>query len=340
MKKIISLERDLKMDFLKGILVVGMVLCHAIQFFVPVELYPIAEKITWYANAITFSAFIFTFGYTNSIAYYKKDFKLSYKKMLINAFKILIVYYISAFAYKLFVDKEVLDLRLIKKLLIFNEIPGWSEFIISFSLIMFIGLLLFPLFKNLQNRPKLTLAIAVILLGSTYIPYSLVKSNFLGLFIGTTNFSVFPVLQYLPFYLIGIYFCNKKVEFNIIIFIISLLLTAITFIITINKNWVLPERFPPELIWIILPSFPIYLNYLLSRLIIDKLKLTKNIISSELLNIGKNTLFFLIVSNILIFSISGVDVVSDLNTILVIIFTFILFLVIRVLQFLVIRPIK
>lgn len=57
-------------------------------------------------NLSTFSGFMFCFGYTNQIAYYRKEWKNSFGKMLKNVCRMLIAFYISGIAYVALVEER------------------------------------------------------------------------------------------------------------------------------------------------------------------------------------------------------------------------------------------
>ena len=102
-------SRDFTIDAVKGLLVIGMVYAHVLQFFSPMNFHPGFRAVSEYANLITFSGFVFCFGYTNQLAYYSKPFSNVYRKMLITALKTLIAFYVSGIAFRLLISDEALD---------------------------------------------------------------------------------------------------------------------------------------------------------------------------------------------------------------------------------------
>ena len=124
--------RNKTIDAYKGILVVLMILAHVIQFLCIGN--HLSTYLSSYVNLTTFSGFFFIFGFTNQIAYFDKDDnKHPQKKILNNAVKILIAYYISAFSYRFFISTVfVFSLKLFAEIIIFYDVPGYSEFLISF----------------------------------------------------------------------------------------------------------------------------------------------------------------------------------------------------------------
>ena len=72
--------RKREIDIQKGMLTVAMMLCHCIQFFGKEE-YGLQKILVNLINLSTFSGFMFCFGYTNQIAYYRKEWKNSFGKI-------------------------------------------------------------------------------------------------------------------------------------------------------------------------------------------------------------------------------------------------------------------
>ncbi len=293
-------RRDTKMDYLKGLLVAGMILCHVFQFFVPLNQHPLSVYMTWYVNAVTFSGFVFAFGYTNALAYYSKEFGVSYKRMLMNAIRLLIAFYLSGIAFNTFVRGMVLSSDTVIPILLLKDIPGWSEFILSFAGYMLIGCIGFPLFKWLMEKDHALLTIALMLLTTTWFPYDLVTNKVIGVLVGTRTFASFPVIQYMPYYLIGIYFYKHQNTEGIKPWFVALVSTFIGVGYIILNDGVLPERFPPSIFWLLLPAVPVYAYYRLARVICRSSMPQKYIT-----DLGRGSMFYLLLSNFMIFSLSG-----------------------------------
>jgi len=133
------IKRDYSIDYFKGLLVIGMVYTHVLQFFSNNELFPSVVYITQYFNLITFAGFVFSFGYVCQLAYYRKDLRQVFMSMLITGLKILIAFYISGVSFQVFVGDQSLNMKTILPVILLQVIPGWSEFLVSFALIILIG---------------------------------------------------------------------------------------------------------------------------------------------------------------------------------------------------------
>lgn len=295
MEKIKKKNRDRTIDLFKSILVVGMISAHVFQFFNGVS-----NKIIWlysqYINMITFSGFLFCFGYSCNLVYMNKkkgEIKVKFKK---NCIRLLCAFYISGLAYRFIVTDAEMGTYNLMKIILLWDIPGYSEFLLSFFIINILTYLFFNPIKRLLKSKYIIVVIIVALL-STFIPYNFISINQIGLIIGSTRFSAFPIIQYSIFYLFGMYFQKNKIKFNLRFFVVALICSGTTIVYYLIKGE-LPSRFPPSIFWILGPMIYIYIYiyYLLCMRITRKYKISKSIYI-----FGENTLYFLVSSNLIIF---------------------------------------
>ncbi len=294
--------RNYSIDLLKGFLVIGMVWAHVIQFFLKGDGYN--HSLSQFINQITFPGFVFCFGYVFYISYFKKTFKEVYLKVLLTCLKTLMAFYLSGTFFRIFVDKTPFSKKMLIDILILKDMPGWSEFLAAFTVITFVSLLFFAPIKCLVEKQKMFWLVTAVLLLTTFIPYEKVTNNQLGLLIGTKNFACFPALQYAPLFLIGTYFSRYGIRFNRKYFLGALMLTGLASVNAFTKG--IPERFPPSLLWIILPSFYIYLYYLVCSYLGNKERKWWPV--RQVIEIGQRSLFYLLLSNIFIFTLKGMNV--------------------------------
>src|SRR5690606_9969435 len=159
---------------------------------------------------------------------------------------------------------------------------------------------LFKLFIWIADKPFVFWGFCLVLLSTTWIDYEQITIPQLGLLMGTTSFPTFPVLQYLPYYMIGMYFANHKVNFQWKYLACSLVGTFLFIFYLVTHAFHLPERFPPSIYWIVGPTFILYLYYLLSKLL-DYYSRGLGFLRI----MGENVLIYLLLSNIIIFSLSN-----------------------------------
>lgn len=311
-------ERDYSIDFMKGMLVIGMILAHVIQFLGKWNV--VAAEISSFINCITFSGFFFCFGYVFYIAYLRKSFSDVWRNILTTFFRTLVAFYISGICYCI-IFKRTAGNWLYEILLLFR-IPGYSEFLVSFALVTFVGGVLFVPLQKLLEHKWLTTVIGLLLLTTTFIPYNKITCTQLGLFIGTKKFAAFPVLQYFPLWLAGAYFAKYKIKWNRNVFVITFW-CSLTYVISKHLKSPLLVRFSPSLLWIISPLFFIYCYYLISTV------LSKYKYSVAIIKIGQNSLFYLLVSNIMIFLMTMIFKRNSLSPALCVFLTFIVLLTIK-----------
>jgi len=257
--------RDPAVDAMKGLLVFGMVYAHVLQFFSPMDVYPASRIVSEYANAITFSGFVFCFGYVNRLAYFSKPFGSVYRRMLATAGKTLIAFYISGVAYRVFVDGAELGRDTVLPVVLLLDIPGWSEFLASFAMLSLLGIALFPLFRGITERPGAFWAVNAALLLTTCFPYERVHFAPLGLLVGTADSASFPVVQYLPYYLTGMYFARHGIRWKLSYFIVASAATGVFLAHWLAFGQGLPQRFPPSIGWIVGPALILYGYCLICR---------------------------------------------------------------------------
>lgn len=148
-------NRSLTLDIMKTMLVLGMIAAHVFQLC-----HSGGNKLiglfSLYINIITFSSFMFCFGCTSYIAYFAKKSPKTKKRLLRNFIRLLICFYISGFAFMYLVSQNCNPMDYLK-ILILWRIPGYSEFLISFSLLNIMLLLFYNQISNLISRGKFVL---------------------------------------------------------------------------------------------------------------------------------------------------------------------------------------
>ena len=320
-----NVTRSSALDIFKGLLVFGMILAHVIQILGDRNNL-LLTAISKFINLISFSGFLFAFGYANYFAYFSKDFQVVKWRMFKTGLKIFIAFYISGIAFRILFEKKAIHLLDILKIILLADIPGYSEFLASFAIITLLALVLFKLIKTILSNKLYFWLLNIFLLLTTFIPYEQITINQIGLLIGTNKFACFPVIQYSPLYLIGIYFARHQIKFNRMALLISSAFT-LSFISYLLYTHKLPNRFPPSLFWIVGSALFLYIYFLASNLLAAKLK------KIELLEKpGQNVLFYLLVSNIFIFAIHSIYGNMSLGVVKIFILTVAILFVINYLQ--------
>lgn len=283
---------------MKAILTISMIFVHAIQMLPYFRnetksaiIKECFDSLSMIIDITTFPSFLFCFGYVFYLAYLK-DYENSKLKLLKNGVNTLIVYYISAFGIFL-IDYRSIEIENILDILLFNRIISYSEFLLSFSFISFLTVFTGKIILKITLNYKNLIIISIfLLLLSLFIPYSKIPIQ-LGIFIGSTKFSCFPIFLYFPYFLFGIYLAKNNIRFNKYVFIITFLL-SLTSIIYIIFNNAIPERFPPSFFWLNLSFLYTYCLYLLC------IKISKYDLGIFFKRVGENTLLYLLTSNLIL----------------------------------------
>lgn len=289
-------QRDLSADILKTLVVIPMVIGHFIQlllFQFGIINTPLLV-IAYYINLVSFSCFYFAFGYSVSIAYLSKPNNIIWPKLIKNFIRLACGFYISSICFVLFIFERPTFSSIIK-ILNLRLVAGYSEFLLAFIFTIPIIFFLKKLLLKVSNWKILLISIIICFSFSAF-PYILVKENFIGLFIGTTNYACFPIVQYLPCFLTGIYLQHHKeiihrlrFDFTIIGYLIFIL-----FVFFCIKDHA--KRFPPSFGWIICSYIPILFYFKISTFLESKIQ-RSNVYSW----IGRNVFNIVIISNIALF---------------------------------------
>ena len=295
----VSTGRKREIDILKGILTITMILCHSIQFF-GVEKDPVQGLLVNVINLTTFSGFVFCFGYVGEMAYFQKSWQTAAKKMGKNVLRILIAFYLSGIAYVALVEGKIFRMDFIREVLFLQKYPGWSEFLVSFSAMLLIGIVCFPVFKRMNG--KILILCALISGGFCFLPYERITNSWLALLVGSRHFVTFPVLQYSIFFAAGVWFCKNKIRWKWQLLVLCICL-GIPCFYSYAQTGYLPERFPVSVWYLFGGCLFAYLYYVLACFL-EKVRgrIGKKVIGC-FERIGAQSLFYLLFSNLMIFAL-------------------------------------
>lgn len=288
--------RDNKLDFFKGILTIQMIFAHCLQFFCDLNKEAGWKNVSEWVNLTTFAGFVFAFGYAYYLAYLQKDFRYAVKKAGKNILSLLGAYYISAFSFVIFIERIAFRKDRILEILLLRRLAGWSEFLFSFAMITLVTLVLWKPLTSKNN--KVLLGLGVLALVICVLPHREAKP-ILGTLIGGRGGSYFPVLPFYVYFVAGVYMARKKLNFDWKILLASIAGTAYMIVdaLLITKEY--PSRFPLSLAWLLGATLIIYIYYLASGYLC-KFKLLSGISM-----VGKQSLFYLLISNFIIFALKS-----------------------------------
>lgn len=286
-------KRDDGIDVLKGIFVIGMVWGHMMDFWSTTN--GIAGNIYYTLSIVTFSGFLFCFGYGMFVSYTRG--RLTLMQILSNAARILIAFYISGFAYELIIHAKEWTPATLVDILLLNTLPELSEFLPAFALTSLVGgLLMKQLNWIVDSWPRLAVT-SLLLLLVPFLPYAWVKSPQLCLFIGCELKVVtgFPVLHYFIFFLLGIAVARHKIGFSWVLTIAGAV--GVIAYRYVHYHVMQADRFPPDTQWIVGGILFLMAWYSGAR-ILEMVPIARNILAP----IGRNTLFYYLFSNLLFFA--------------------------------------
>lgn len=133
---------------------------------------------------------------------------------------------------------------------------------------------------------------------ATFIPYDYVFIRQFGSIIGCDGFACFPIVQYLSFFIFGAIATRERRKVAISMSALSLLGFAM-----ILSTKTIPNRFPPSLAWICFPQFMVWIYYCGSKEISDRQLIPKRLLPFVTF-VGKHTIDYLLLSNIMLFTIN------------------------------------
>lgn len=286
-------KRDDGIDLLKGIFVVGMVWGHMMDLWSTTN--GIAGNIYYTLSIVTFSGFLFCFGYGMQVSHERG--RLTFMQILSNSARILVAFYISGFAYELIVHAKEWTPATLGNVLVLHTLPELSEFLPAFALTSLIGgLLMRPLNWITDSWPRVGVAVILLLL-TPFLPNAWVQSPQLCLFVGCElNVSVgFPVLHYFVFFLLGMAVAKHQIGFSWIMTIAGAV--GVVAYRYVHYNVMQAQRFPPDTQWLVGGILFLMAWYSGARLL-DRVPVVRDI----LVPIGRNTLFYYLFSNLLLFA--------------------------------------
>ncbi|WP_323014092.1 hypothetical protein [Devosia sp.] len=283
--------RAADLDLFKTLLVCGMIAAHCIQLLVFRPSLP-AAIVSETVNFITFSGFLFAFGLGLGLS---RSGPKSWALRLKPVAMLLLATWSSEIAFILLVDKKPL-LPELWNVLTLSRLYGWSEFLASFAVLYAVIALARPWLIALASRWYLLVPAVILCLLATNIVVSL-DIPLLATLVGTENFASFPLLPYLPWFLIGIFFARNRTYPALLDWALTCLATgACVFFLIQTGNG--PERFPPAALWIAGPALALLVYFSFTRWLARSVPLPLVLLAT-----GRHVLAALLVSNLVIFSL-------------------------------------
>lgn len=299
--------RDRSIDVGRGLLVIMMVYGHVMQFFGDSQIFPLMGTMIDVINLTVFPTFVFYFGATAVLAYLKKPYLSALPGMIRTTLRTYAVFCLSGVGYRVLRENKAFAVGTVRRVMQLYDIPGWSEFLISFALY---GLLLiagFAVFDWLSRRPFACLLVSALCVGSClFVPYGDMPVH-AALFVGGRDFAYFPVVQYMPYFLAGMLWAQGDKRMRR-----KLLFAAVIASLGGVAHWHFlgfPGRFPPSWGWILLPAVLVGAVVLLSRALSalagPGIGRIADALCGVLGHFGGASLYYLLGSNLVLFTLAG-----------------------------------
>jgi hypothetical protein len=284
--------RAADLDIFKTLLVWGMITAHCIQLlaFRPK---PAAVNISEFINLITFSGFMFAFGWGLGLS---RGGMKSWWDRLQPVVLLLAATLVSEIVFEWLVDRQPLTRDVLGAMFSFSRLYGWSEFLASFAVLYLLIAIARPVLIEIGARWYLLIpAIALSLLSTRLVDNR--DLPFVATLVGTENFASFPILAYGGWFLLGIFHArNPKrpwwIEWGLAAIATGLL---VQYYIAAGNQY--PNRFPPSVLFVIGAALPLLIYLAVSGW------LARVPIPRVLLGTGRHVLAALLVSNLIIFTL-------------------------------------
>ena len=284
--------RALPLDLLKTLLVAGMISAHVIQL---VTEEPPRWALIWsdVVNLLTFSGFMLAFGLGVGLSA-GRERRRSLGERALPVIKILVAVWISSFGFLLLVERTPIDGWLVREVMTTEVLFGWSEFLTSFLVLYILLAVARPAFVRVATRPAWLIAACIGALATTMVTTDAYWPLIGGL-VGHRGYPNFPVLSYLPWFLIGIHLGARGHRISAGDMAVGAAATG-ALLLYLWQEERLPDRFPPSLLWIIGPGLPLMLYLWIAEHVARRVPRPEIALAA-----GRHVLASLVLSNLLIF---------------------------------------
>lgn len=238
-------NRETSLDILRGIAVCTMVLAHVIAFLYKDE-NRLLKGLQYFGGTVSFTVFLLVSGAVSYLAYMHipKD-KWSKKRtnLLRRALRLLVGYYIVAIISTLQdfpLPPDISWINNILKIIFFIKVPGYTEFILPFIFFSLVIVIFRNTIKALLEDKLFLLLVGILAYNIGFLIYNIhipsLITPFTALLAGYLNWYRFPILQYTPIFLLGLFTgetikSDKSHNKKFIIFF-SILALSLIFLIT------------------------------------------------------------------------------------------------------------
>ena len=288
-----TIFRAIYLDLFKTVLTLGMIFAHVVQLAdgTPGQ---IGHGLAQYFNLVTFSGFMLTFGM--GIGSSRRT--LSAGTMVTRCktpFLLFVAYCVSSFTNLEFIGGQSIGSKEIFDVVLMRYLYGYSEFLASFFLLSIVTSFMRPLIFAICDNAYLIVASVVLSVVVSMIAPQAPEFPIIGTLVGSHDYATFPLVQYLPWFLLGVYYTRQDVHIDKMIWSIAVAAT-LAFVGYVLLYRSVPMRFPPHPLWIGGAAFPLLVYLSLSKAIAKLIQIPNWSVIP-----GRHVLFFLVTSNIVLF---------------------------------------
>jgi hypothetical protein len=272
-------------------LVVGMVATHVIQL-VGRMLPDWTDRFVEFVNLVTFSGFLLAMGIGLGLSSGRSR---PWWRRLPPVLLLLLAAWLSSFAFAMLVDRERLTAAaLVTDVLTMQRLFGWSEFLATFFVLYLAVAVMRPVLIWVANNWFLLALASAACFASTWLVMDQ-GWPLTATLIGTNEFACFPLVPYLPWFLLGISIGRAGGRVSVWYWLAALAASG-WLAWTLWQTGELPERFPPSVLWITGSALPLLIYLFVARLIATRIALP-----GWLTLPGRHVLSYLLVSNLALF---------------------------------------
>jgi hypothetical protein len=322
-------QRNVEIDLTKGILTVGMVFSHTIQFLTenPNRIFVFISQLT---DLVSFSGFLFCFGFAAWIAYLQGS-QRPWRKILRTVLKFYIAFIISGVAFRVLVNSSTPGLPLLGNIAALRDTPPYSEFLLAFAVIILLGAVFQRAIVYSTQGWQPLMAATVICLAFTFLPNKIPYIPLISQLIGGQGFIAYPAVQYLPLFLLGVFRARHPEQFHLRLYFLAAMAGILLYIMLVPFDLFL-RRYPPSAGWILCSAGVFFLYYWFAHIVHAHFP---ELIQKYLNAVGQNVLAYLLLSNLVLFTCHPLGLTKALNTTQTFIFFILLMGLIFFLQFIV-----
>lgn len=211
-------QRIYTFDLLRGLAVLTMMLAHSVYFF-HIRDSDFLLSVEGFGNTVSFVTFLLVSGAVASVSYFSShqaEGQPKRKRVFKRVLLLLLAYYVLALV---LTGKELLQaegfvrLRIVLDIFSFRNLPGFTEYFPPFIFYSTLLIVIPKFFLMASKSLKNVIFFSLLSLLAGFVLYQLPAGPFLqpwvALLAGAEGLYRFPLLQYLPVFLVGLYWGHR-----------------------------------------------------------------------------------------------------------------------------------